>query len=96
MSTATYHEVLEKVRELPDDEQLRLIADVAAALRAHAVPSQPARPQEYQEILVPGYDPTTDPLSRFVGMFHSGTPDLAERHDEYLAESYADTHEDKE
>lgn len=36
MSTATYNEVLEKVRELPDDEQLRLIADVAAALRAHA------------------------------------------------------------
>jgi hypothetical protein len=87
MSTATYHEVLEKVRELPDDEQLRLIADVAAALRAHAAPPQSARPQEYQEILVPGYDPTTDPLSRFAGIYASDDPGWIERHDEYFGGS---------
>jgi hypothetical protein len=35
----------------------------------------------------------TDPLARFIGAFDSGLPDLARRHDEYLAEAYQETHD---
>lgn len=35
----------------------------------------------------------TDPLVEFIGAFESGEPDLAQRHDEYLAEAYQETHD---
>jgi hypothetical protein len=45
-------------------------------------------------VAVGKYDPQADPLSRFIGMIN-GPGDLAERHDEYLADEYADAHEDE-
>ena len=38
------------------------------------------------------YDPATDPLAEFISSIRSGTPDLAKRHDVYLAETSADDH----
>ena len=38
-------------------------------------------------------DPDKDPLAPFIGTFETDTPDLLIRHDQYLAEAYADDHE---
>jgi hypothetical protein len=43
--------------------------------------------QEEQEV-----DPEDHPLLRIAGMFAIGEPGWADRHDEYLAEVYADNH----
>ncbi len=40
MSTYTYHEVLNQVQRLTDDEKLQLLADVATMLR-HQVKARP-------------------------------------------------------
>jgi hypothetical protein len=36
------------------------------------------------DIIVPGYDPTTDPLARFAGIYASDEPGWIERHDLYI------------
>ena len=41
------------------------------------------------------YDPKADPLARFMGIITSDEPGWADRHDEYLAKAYEDTHEDE-
>jgi hypothetical protein len=38
------------------------------------------------------YDPTKDPLAPFLGAFEADAPDVVARHDDYLAETYADAH----
>jgi hypothetical protein len=40
-------------------------------------------------------DPATDPLAPFAGAFHFTEPDLASNHHTYLAEAYADNHDDE-
>lgn len=42
---------------------------------------------------VNGYDPAHDPLAPFLGAFEATTPDVVRRHDDYLSETYADTHD---
>lgn len=37
-----------------------------------------------EEATVPGYDPATDPLARFAGMYVSNDPGWIERHDQYF------------
>ncbi len=37
-------------------------------------------------------DPANDPLFQIAGMFASDDPGWVDRHDEYLAEEYANTH----
>ena len=39
------------------------------------------------------YDPAQDPLAPFLGAFEATVPDVVQRHDDYLAEAYADTHD---
>ena len=39
------------------------------------------------------YDPATDPLMRLAGSIRSGDSSWGERHDEYLAEAYWDSHD---
>lgn len=39
------------------------------------------------------YDPATDPLMRLAGSIKSGDSSWAERHDEYVAEAYWDSHD---
>lgn len=39
-----------------------------------------------------GYDPAEDPLAPFLGAFDADAPDVVARHDDYLAETYADAH----
>ena len=39
------------------------------------------------------YDSSTDPLMRLAGIIRSGDPTWGERHDEYLAQAYRETHE---
>ena len=36
-----------------------------------------------------------DPLFQLAGIFAIGDPDLAEKHDEYLAETYRENHADQ-
>ena len=37
--------------------------------------------------------PEEDPLLDIIGMIEGGPSDLSERHDDYLAEAYADNHD---
>jgi hypothetical protein len=48
-----------------------------------------------KEETAPTYDPQRDPLARFMGIFASDEPGWADRHEEYLAKAYEETHEDE-
>jgi hypothetical protein len=39
------------------------------------------------------YDPAQDPLAPFLGAFEATAPDVVHRHDHYLGEAYADSHD---
>jgi hypothetical protein len=39
-----------------------------------------------------GDDPPKDPLAPFLGAFEADSPDVIARHDQYLAETFADVH----
>ena len=45
-----------------------------------------ARQEESEDVI-------SDPIAPFIGAFTFGVGDLAEQHDSYLSESYANTHE---
>lgn len=69
---------------------VRALPPKATTLRpappAKAEPPQEPGPLGYDdEILVPGYDPSTDPLARFAGFFASGEPHLDQLHDAYFS-----------
>ncbi|WIG59097.1 MAG: hypothetical protein OJF49_001844 [Ktedonobacterales bacterium] len=65
----------------PDD---MLIAWVAEIVRR--TEERQARQEEAEEV-------ADDPIAPFIGAFTFGVGDLAERHDSYLAEGYANTRE---
>jgi len=69
--------------ETPDDVIVSWVAEAAQRVK-----TAPAANQQESS-----YDPAKDPLARFIGRFSSGASDLAKRHDDYLAEAYADDHE---
>lgn len=90
MMTDYLRKVIERLSHLPAPVQDRYAAEIEVDLnqeerRAASAPSTPATEEAI-------YDPATDPLASFIGSAHSGTPDLAKRHDAYLAEAYADDH----
>lgn len=59
----------------------------ALARRRHVPVSELVR-QGVDEVLA-GVSAEEDPLADIIGLFDSGVGDLAERHDDYLAASYA-------
>jgi len=65
--------------ETPDEVILSWVREAAQQVKAQAAPATQEEPV---------YDPATDPLSPFIGQFHSGDPLLAERHHEYLADDH--------
>ena len=81
----------QKLGQSPDQLILAYLRDSLkhTPLR-EAASSPPARR------IIAGYDPANDPLARFIGAFPTKEGDLAERHDEYLAEAYGDSHEDED
>ena len=69
--------------------QIYLRQDQLEALRTVAErrgESIAALVREGVDLLVEGLPPEEDPLLDLVGLFDSGAGDLAERHDQYLAE----------
>lgn len=55
---------------------------------ATAIPDTPLQ-------VAKAYDPATDPLAAFIGAFEFDVPDLAERHENYLAQAYAESHDER-
>jgi hypothetical protein len=47
-------------------------------------PAEPGPLGYDDDIIVPGYDPTTDPLARFAGIYASNDPGWIQRHDQYI------------
>jgi hypothetical protein len=80
--------VMERLSQLPAPVQDQVAAEIEVDLDQRERGAALA----HQETPKAAYDPTTDPLAPFIGALHSGTPDLAERHDAYLAEAYEDDH----
>lgn len=62
----------------PEELLLEWAADVAEQAERQTIPAEP-------EI-----GPDHDPIAPFIGAFTFGVGDLAEQHDTYLAEAYAD------
>lgn len=54
----------------------------------------PQWPEEEEEI-AEEYDPASDPLAPFAGAFQFDVPDATKNLDQYLAEAYADRHDQK-
>jgi len=54
-------------------------------------PDPPAEPAPQTEL--GQYDPDEDPLADVLGAFQAGIPDLSQRHDQYLGQSYLDSHD---
>ncbi len=98
MAAPAYDDILRQIQRLSPGDQLRLLEALSSTVRRAEVPPLQVAAGETQgvEEVPTGYDPATDPIAPFIGAFHSGVPDLAERHDEYLAQSYADTHNDEQ
>ncbi|MGH2501056.1 MAG: hypothetical protein ACRDID_00935 [Ktedonobacterales bacterium] len=88
MITEYLRKVVDRLSQLPAPVQDQVAAEIEGDLDQRERSAALAH-QETPEVV---YDPTTDPLAPFIGALHSGTPDLAERHDSYLAEAYEDDH----
>ena len=56
----------------------------------HAAHQQPAIPS--QGTMSGQYNPAQDPLAPFLGTFEATESDVVRRHDHYLGEAYADSH----
>lgn len=63
------------------DEVVSLAKDTDVTLTVIPVPPSGARREDGQA------------LEAFIGRFETGLQDLAQRHDDYLADEYSDTHE---
>ena len=94
MITDYLRRVVERLSRFPASVQDRYAAQIEVDLNQseQVKQSERATAQEASPTEEPIYDPATDPLALFIGSAHSGTPDLAKRHDAYLAEAYADDH----
>jgi hypothetical protein len=79
------------------------IADNMYQVLADAAPERGKTPQQLveewlramqasEEESPEDYDPNEDPLAPFLGAFEADVPDVVTRHDDYLAETYADAH----
>jgi hypothetical protein len=86
--TEYLRKVVDRLSQLPAPIQDQVAAEIEVDLDQRERSATPATPETPEA----AYDPTTDPLAPFIGALHSGTPDLAERHDAYLAEAYEDDH----
>ena len=65
----------------------------AAEVLAHVVDDQKNVPDDPTP--TPRHLPPDHPFYKLAGIFTSGLGDLGRRHDEYLAEEYADDHNDE-
>jgi len=96
MVVLTYDDVLSQAQQLTPENQLRLLEALASSIRQAGLLSVQATQGKTPVPVRPSsehYDPTTDPLMQLAGSISSGDPSWAERHDEYLAESYMEEHD---
>lgn len=61
-----------------------LLREAATQIVATASDTSPSARSD-DDMYVEGYDPATDPLAPFIGMYASDDPGWIERHDEYFA-----------
>lgn len=98
----TVKEQLHQIIDDLDDERAEAALVVLIKLSDEPAPARDSRrmrvsrdintPEELMAIARP--TSADDPLWNIVGMVKDGPPDLAENHDTYLAEAYADLHEE--
>ncbi len=85
MAISPYEEVFSQAQRLTKEEQLRLLEALAALVRREvAQTGRPSTPptEVADDETVEGYDPSSDPLARFAGIFADDEPGWMNRHDE--------------
>src|SRR5438270_13486235 len=75
--------------QTPESLFLAWVNDLAQSMERPGQVGREAQDGRQEEIL-------KSPLFQIAGMFAIGEPGWADRHDEYLAEAYADNHADEE
>lgn len=82
----TEEAIADAVRALPPAQQQEVLNFVESLLRE-------AQGDGLTAHQAGAYDRASDPLGPFLGAFEATEPDVVRRHDAYLADAYADTHE---